>query len=334
MSIRIGINGLGRIGRLVFRLAAQTEGVEVVHVNDRMDIDLIVHLIKYDSVHGRFGKSLTHNKNTITLDGRKILVTRETSPSIIPWQENNVDIVVDSSGKFKSRELLKGHMDGGVRKVVLCCPADDNSVDKTIVMGVNNTDITAADNIISNASCTANCVAVVAKVLEEEFGIERAFLNTVHPFTNNQNLQDGYHQDFRRARSAMNNIIPTTSTAINVMDAVMPQLSGKIDGFATRVPVADCSFVEMTVQLKRNVAPEEVNSAFKAYADGVLSSYLDYCTDPIVSSDITNIPASAVYDSLSIKVLGGDLIQFIAWYDNEYGYSARVIDLVKYIALK
>ena len=331
MSVRIGINGFGRIGKLVFRLAAVTPEIEVVHINDRMDINLMAHLLKYDSLHGKFDADIDHDHNHITVNGKMVLITKYHKPSLIPWQQNGVEIVVESSGQFGNRPSLEGHLMNGVKKVILSGPAQDDSIDRTVVIGVNHQDILPTDSIISNSSCTTNCVAIMLKVLKDEFGIKRAFMNTVHPFTNSQNLQDGYHTDFRRARAAANNIIPTTTSAIKTTPLVMPDMENIFDGFATRVPVADCSFVELTAQLAKNVTVQSTNRVFQKYAENQLKNYLEYCADPIVSSDITNNFHSAVFDSLATKVLLDDLIQIIAWYDNESGYSARIIDLIKYI---
>lgn len=332
MAVKIGINGFGRIGKLVFRLALNTPGLEVVHLNDKMTTDLMAHLLKYDSVHGKFDANINYDSNHLSVNGKDIFVSNYTSPAEIPWNETGANIVVDSSGKFKTKQLLEPHFNGGVKKVILSCPSSDNSVDKTVVMGVNNNEILPTDRIISNASCTTNCVAVALKVLKNEFGVKRAFMNTVHPTTNNQNLQDGFHSDFRRARSAINNIIPTTTSAIKTIHLLFPEMKEIFDGFATRVPVADCSFVEFTAQLGKNVSKQEINDAFKHYADNELKNYLEYCDDPIVSSDINNNYHSAIFDSLATKVIGGDLIQILAWYDNECGYSARIVDLIKYIS--
>ncbi|MBN2461910.1 MAG: type I glyceraldehyde-3-phosphate dehydrogenase [Candidatus Cloacimonetes bacterium] len=332
MSIRIGINGFGRIGKLVFRLAISDPDIEVAHVNDKMSVDLMVHLIKYDSIHGKFLADIRTEKNYIIINGNRILITHYPQPAMIPWQKNKAEIVVESSGQFKTRQKMREHLQEGVKKVILSCPSDDESIDRTVVMGVNHGELLPSDRIISNSSCTANCVAIVLKVLIEGFGVLRAFMNTIHPFTNNQNLQDGYHQDFRRARSAMSNIIPTTSTAINSIPLILPEMRGIFAGFATRVPVADCSFIELTAQLSKGVSVKEINDTFKMYAGNQLSNYLEYCADPIVSSDVTNNYHSAIFDSLSTRVLINDLIQLIAWYDNESGYSARMIELIKYIA--
>lgn len=332
MSIRVGINGFGRIGRLVFRLAEADPKIEVAHVNDKMPIDLMVHLLKYDTIRGRINADIKSVNEQIIVKGKKLLVTHHTKPSLIPWHQEGVDIVLESSGEFKNRRFLEGHLRNGASKVILSCPASDDSIDRIVVMGVNHEQIKSSDQIISSSSCTTNCVAIMLKVLKEKFGIKRAFMNTVHPFTRNQNLQDGFHEDFRRARAAMNNIIPTTSSAVNTIPVIMPDMKNIFDGFATRVPVADCSFVDLTAQLSKDVSVKVVNEAFLEYSKKQLSGYLDYCVDPIVSSDIKNSCYSAIFDSLSTKILVKDLIQGLAWYDNEYGFSARIIDLIKYIS--
>lgn len=333
MSIRIGINGFGRIGKLVFKLASTTPGIEVAHINDYIiDTKILSHLLKYDSIHGKFAADVSFDTEHLIVDGSKIPVTHFSKPSDIPWSKNSVDIVLESSGKFKTREMLQGHIDGGAKKVILSSPSKDRSIDRTVVMGVNHTDITSSDRIISNASCTTNCVAIMIKVMDEAFGIKKALMNTIHPFTNNQNLQDGYHSDPRRARSALNNIIPTTTSAIDAIKIIFPRLADSFDGFATRVPVADCSFVELYMHLDKVVTEAEINRAFLDYANSTLKQYLEYCSDPIVSSDVNDNTHSAVFDALSTKIVGGDLVQILAWYDNEMGYSARVIDLIKYIS--
>lgn len=331
MSIKIGINGFGRIGKLVFRLAVEDPEIEIVHVNDKMPVDLMAHLIKYDSTHGRFQSDVRIDGDHIIIKEKKILITHYLEPSLIPWQKSAAEIVIESSGQFKTRVQMEKHLRENVRMVILSCPTEDETIDRTVVMGVNHHELLPSDRIISNSSCTANCVAVLFRVLIKEFGVLRAFMNTVHPFTNNQNLQDGYHPDFRRARAAISNIIPTTSSAIESIPRVLPEMKGIFAGFATRVPVADCSFAELTVQVAEKVSVNRINDAFRKASCNEMNNYLEYCVDPIVSSDVKNNYHSAVFDSLSTKVLVNDLIQIIAWYDNESGYSARMIDLIRYI---
>lgn len=332
MLLKVGINGFGRIGKLVFRHIAAHPDMEVVQINDKMNTQLMAHLLKYDSLHGRFQVDISFDANHLYVDGKEILVTNFSSPEEILWNKTGVDVVVDSCGKFKTRPLLEGHLHNGAKKVILSCPPDDASIERTVVMGVNHQTIRPTDLIISNASCTTNCVSIMLKVVNEVFGLKKGFMNTVHPMTNNQNLQDGYHSDFRRARSAISNIIPTTSSAVKATQLVMPEMRGIFDGFATRVPVPDCSFVELTAELKSHVSVGQVNEAFLHYAQTELKDFLEYTEDPIVSSDINNNPHSAVHDALATRVLGGDLIQILGWYDNEFGYSSRIVDLIRYIS--
>ena len=329
MAARIGINGFGRIGKLVLRLSLETTDLQIVQVNDPMPIDLMAHLLTYDSLHGKLQAEVGHDAQHLIIDGRSIHVTGAVRPADILWRQNGVEFVIDASGKFMDRPSLLGHLENGARKIILSCPARDESLDRTVVMGVNHQDLMPGDAFVSNASCTTNCVAIVLRVLMNEFGVKRAFMNTVHPVTNNQNLQDGPHSDFRRARSAIRNIIPTTTSAVPAIQVIFPEMRGHFDGLATRVPVADCSFVELTAQLRRAVCREEINAAFRAQAARELAGYLEYCADPIVSSDVSRNRHSAVFDALATKVLDGDLIQVLAWYDNETGYAARICDLLR-----
>ncbi|MDD4395891.1 MAG: type I glyceraldehyde-3-phosphate dehydrogenase [Bacteroidales bacterium] len=331
MSVKIGINGLGRIGKLVFRLLSNDADMEVTHINDKMDTQLMAHLLKYDSIHGKFLAEIEYDENHIIVNGKRILVTNYQHPEDIPWAETGVTYILDSCGRFKTRETLQGHLRDSVQKVILSCPPDDASIERTIVMGVNHHTIKETDTIISNASCTTNCIAVMLKVINDEFGMKRGFMNTVHPTTNNQNLQDGFHSDYRRARSAMGNIIPTSSSAVRAVHLVIPEMKNIFDGFATRVPVADCSFVELVAEMHNTVTAHDIRETFLRHANGQLHDYLEYCNDPIVSSDITNNPHSAIFDALATKVIGGNFIQVLGWYDNEYGYSSRIIDLLKYV---
>lgn len=332
MSIKIGINGIGRIGKMVLRYALTHPELEVVHLNDKMSPELVAHLLKYDSIHGIFHADIQFDTTSIMVNGKRIPVTSLQTPSDIPWHHYPVDVVVESSGKFKTATLLSGHLHNGAEKVILSAPADDHSLDKTIVMGVNHHDLLSTDRLISNASCTTNCVAILLKVLNDSFGVQQAFMNTVHPMTNNQNIQDGYHSDFRRARAAINNIIPTTSSAIAATKLVLPEMEHIFDGFATRVPVADCSFVEVVAQLSESCTRDDINNTFRTHAETDLRNYLDYTEAPLVSTDITNNPHSVIFDGLATKVLRGNMIQIIGWYDNECGYSARIIDLIQYIS--
>jgi glyceraldehyde 3-phosphate dehydrogenase len=316
---------------MVFRLMEGRDDMVVTHINDKMDTRLMAHLLRYDSIHGRFAADISCDETHLYVNGQTILVTNCTTPEEIPWGDSGVNIVIDSCGRFKTRERLRGHLRDSVRRVILSCPPDDASIERTVVMGVNDHTLTATDDIVSNASCTTNCIAVMLKVVNDEFGIKRGFMNTVHPTTNNQNLQDGYHADYRRARSAIANIIPTTSSAVRAVHLVLPEMRNIFDGFATRVPVADCSFVELTAELNTSTTAHDIREAFRRYADGPLNGILEYSEDPLVSSDITDNPHSAIFDALATKVIGGNFIQILGWYDNECGYSSRIIDLIKHI---
>ena len=331
MSTNIGINGFGRIGKMVFRLMENVSGITITHINDKMDTRLMAHLLKYDSIHGQFLADIDYDENHLIINGRNILVTNECEPENIPWDISDVKYVIDSCGHFKTRAQLQGHFRHGVKRIILSCSPEDNTIKRTVVMGVNQHEITDNDDIISNASCTTNCIAIILKVLNDTYGITRGFMNTVHPTTNNQNLQDGFHSDYRRARAAMANIIPTTSSAIRSVHLIMPEMKNIFDGFATRVPVADCSFVELTAELHETVTAHDLRKTFHTAAQGPLLPYLEYTEDPIVSSDVTNNTHSAIFDALATKVIGGNFIQILAWYDNECGYSSRIIDLLKYI---
>jgi glyceraldehyde 3-phosphate dehydrogenase len=331
MSIRIGINGFGRIGKLVFRLMIQNENFEVVGINDTADTNTLAHLLRYDSAHGPFLGNVELQGNNLIVNGKSILIYHENLPANIPRTMKGTDIVIESSGMFLTREILSGHLDSGAKKVILTCPPQ-NALDKTIIIGINENTLTESDRIISNASCTANSVAPMLKVLHEKFGIIQAFMNTVHPATNNQRLIDAPHKDLRRSRTALTNIIPTTSTAIPIITELMPFLKAKFNGLATRVPVEDGSLIEVTAQLNKQVSADEINKAFYDASIGNLKNIVQYCSDPIVSSDVIGNPHSLIFDSLLTKVLSGNFVQVIGWYDNEYGYSNRVVELAKLIS--
>ncbi len=330
MSIRIGINGFGRIGKLVFRLMLQNENFQVVGINDTADINTLAHLLKYDSAHGPFNGTVEVSDGKLIVNGKPINVYHESVPADIPRTMCGADIVIESSGMFLNRETLSGHLLSGAKKVILTCPAQ-TPLDKTIIIGINENTLTDADHLISNASCTANSVAPLIKVLHEKFGMVQAFMNTVHPATNNQRLIDAPHKDLRRSRTALTNIIPTTSTAIPIIIELFPFLKDKFDGLATRVPVEDGSLIEITAQLSSTVSKADVNKAFYDASLSNLKNIIQYCSDPIVSGDIIGNPHSVIFDSLLTKVISGNFVQIIAWYDNEYGYSNRVVDLAKLI---
>ena len=330
MAIKVGINGFGRIGRLVFRAMVNDPEIEVVAVNDLGDIPTMAHLLKYDSVHGRAFDVVEVTEEGFIADGHAVKVLSEREPSNLPWGELGVDVVVESTGIFKTGELASKHIEAGARKVVITCPAKGEDI--TVVMGVNDGKYDAEKhNIVSNASCTTNCLAPVAKVLLENFGIKRGYMNTIHAYTNDQKILDLPHKDLRRARAAAMSMIPTTTGAARAVSLVLPELAGKLDGFATRVPTPDGSMVDLTVELEREVTVEEINAALKEAAEGELAGILAYTEDPIVSIDIVDDPHSSIFDAGLTMVMGGksNLVKVVSWYDNEWGYSNRVKDLVK-----
>ncbi|MER5710906.1 type I glyceraldehyde-3-phosphate dehydrogenase [Streptomyces sp. NPDC042898] len=332
MTIRVGINGFGRIGRNYFRaLLDQGADIEIVAVNDLGDTATTAHLLKYDTILGRLKAEVTHTADTITVDGRTIKVLSERNPADIPWGELGVDIVIESTGIFTKKADAEKHIAGGAKKVLISAPASDEDI--TIVMGVNQDKYDPAQhNVISNASCTTNCVAPMAKVLDENFGIVRGLMTTVHAYTNDQRILDFPHKDLRRARAAAENIIPTTTGAAKATALVLPQLKGKLDGIAMRVPVPTGSATDLVVTLDREVTKDEVNAAFKKAADdGDLKGILYYTEDPIVSSDIVSDPASCTFDASLTMVQEGNTVKILGWYDNEWGYSNRLVDLTVFV---
>ncbi|MFJ3901849.1 type I glyceraldehyde-3-phosphate dehydrogenase [Streptomyces sp. NPDC090025] len=331
MTIRVGINGFGRIGRNYFRaLLEQGADIEVVAVNDLGDTATTAHLLKYDTILGRLKAEVTHTADTITVDGHTIKVLSERNPADIPWGELGVDIVIESTGIFTKREDAAKHLAGGAKKVLISAPAKDEDI--TVVMGVNQDKYDPANHhVISNASCTTNCVAPMAKVLDENFGIVRGLMTTVHAYTNDQRILDFPHKDLRRARAAAENIIPTTTGAAKATALVLPQLKGKLDGMAIRVPVPTGSVTDLVVELSREVTKDEVNAAFKKAADGELKGILYYTEDEIVSSDIVSDPASCTFDSSLTMVQEGNSVKVLGWYDNEWGYSNRLVDLTVFV---
>ncbi|MET9481232.1 type I glyceraldehyde-3-phosphate dehydrogenase [Streptomyces sp. SID3212] len=330
MTIRVGINGFGRIGRNYFRaLLEQGADIEIVAVNDLGDTATTAHLLKYDTILGRLKAQVTHTADTITVDGHTIKVLSERNPADIPWGELGVDIVIESTGIFTKKADAAKHLAGGAKKVLISAPAKDEDI--TIVMGVNENKYVAADHhVISNASCTTNCVAPMAKVLLENFGIVKGMMTTVHAYTNDQRILDFPHSDLRRARAAAENIIPTTTGAAKATALVIPELAGKLDGIAMRVPVPTGSVTDLVIELEREVTRDEVNAAFQKAAEGQLKGILDYTEDAIVSSDIVNWPASCTFDS-SLTMVQGKSVKVIGWYDNEWGYSNRLVDLTEFV---
>ncbi|MDQ1720990.1 MAG: hypothetical protein QOI26_724 [Pseudonocardiales bacterium] len=330
MTVRVGINGFGRIGRNFFRaLQASGADVEVVAVNDLTDNKTLAHLLKYDSILGRFPAEISYDEQNIIVAGKPIRALEERDPANLPWKELGVDVVVESTGFFTKAADARKHLDGGAKKVIISAPATDDDI--TIVMGANHELYDPEQHhIISNASCTTNCLAPLAKVLNDAFGIEKGLMTTIHAYTQDQNLQDAPHKDLRRARAAALSIIPTSTGAAKAIGLVLPELKGKLDGYALRVPVPTGSATDLTVTLSRTTTAEEVKAAYKAAADGPLKGYLVYTEDPIVSADIVTDPASCIFDATLTKVIG-DQVKVIGWYDNEWGYSNRLVDLVGYV---
>ncbi|MFD7698121.1 type I glyceraldehyde-3-phosphate dehydrogenase [Streptomyces sp. NPDC059374] len=331
MTIRVGINGFGRIGRNYFRaLLEQGADIEIVAVNDLGDTATTAHLLKYDTILGRLKQEVSHTADTITVGGHTIKVLSERNPADIPWGELGVDIVIESTGIFTKKDDAAKHIAGGAKKVLISAPAKDEDI--TIVMGVNQDKYDPANHhVISNASCTTNCVAPMAKVLDENFGIVRGLMTTVHAYTNDQRILDFPHKDLRRARAAAENIIPTTTGAAKATALVLPQLKGKLDGIAMRVPVPTGSVTDLVLELGREVTKEEINAVFQKAAEGELKGIIEYTEDPIVSSDIVNAPASCTFDSSLTMVQEGKNVKVIGWYDNEWGYSNRLVDLTVFV---
>jgi glyceraldehyde 3-phosphate dehydrogenase len=327
MAIRVGINGFGRIGRSVFRILADRQDVEVVAINDLYENEQLAYLLKYDTLMRVFPKEVASDEDAMYVDGKKIVMTAERDPAQIPWGELGVDIVIESTGVHTKKEALAKHLQAGAKKVILTVPAKDE-IDATIVMGVNDDTLKPEHRLVSNASCTTNCLAPIAKILDERFGIEEGFINTVHAYTNDQRLADVPHKDFRRSRAAAENIIPTTTGAARAVGKVLPQLKGKLDGMAMRVPVPDGSIVDLVCKLRAKPSAEEVNAAVREAAEGPLARIVEYSEVPLVSSDIIGNPHSSIFDALSTKATGDGYAKVVAWYDNEWGYSNRVVDLL------
>ena len=332
-TIKVGINGFGRIGRLTFRALLNKKNIEVVAFNDLTDAKTLAHLFKYDSVHGKFNGDVAVDGDSLIINGKKIRVYAEKDPANLPWKELGVEIVAECTGIFRNREKLSKHLTAGAKKVVLSVPSDNKEdVDLTVVLGVNDNMLTKEMKLISNASCTTNCLAPVAKVLNDKFGIKKGLMNTIHSYTNDQIILDAPHKDLRRARAAAISMIPTKTGAAKAIGLVIPELDGKMDGFAVRVPTPDGSLVDLTCELSRSVTKEEIHAAMKEAADGPMKGILEYLDEPLVSCDIIGNTHSSIYDSLMTKVIGGNLVKIIAWYDNEVGYSSRLADLIEKIA--
>ena len=326
-DLPVGINGFGRIGRLVFRAAVAQGGIEIKAINDLTDSQTLAHLLKYDSTHGRFDGEVEADGDNLVVDGQRIRIIAERDPAKLPWGEMGADLVLESTGIFSERVQAEAHVQAGAKKVVISQPAKGE--DLTVVLGVNDDQIESSHTILSNASCTTNCLAPMAKVLHENFGIVKGMMNTIHSYTNDQRILDFPHKDLRRARSAAVSMIPTTTGAAVAVGKVLPALAGKLDGLSVRVPTPDGSLTDFTAILEKDVTAEEVNAAFKQSAEGSLQGILEYSEDPLVLADIIGNPHSCIFDADSTNVVEGNMVKILGWYDNEWGYSNRCVDLLK-----
>jgi len=330
MKVKAAINGFGRIGRMVFRKAMLDDQIQIVAVNASYPAETLAHLIKYDTNHGRYECDVTAEDDALIVNGKRVLLLNNRDPKQLPWGELGIDIVIEATGKFNSKDQAMGHIDAGAKKVVLTAPGKNEDI--TIVMGVNEDDLDPEKHvIISNASCTTNCLAPVVKLLDDEFGIENGLMTTVHAYTNDQKNIDNPHKDLRRARACAQSIIPTTTGAAKALSLVLPHMKGKLHGLALRVPVSNVSMVDLVVDLKKDVTAEEVNAAFFNASKTSFAGILDYTDEPLVSTDFNTNPYSAVVDGLTTMVMEGRKVKVLAWYDNEWGYSCRVVDLVKFV---
>ena len=331
MAIAIGINGFGRIGRAVFRIASGRSDMRVVAINDLFDNEQLAYLLRYDTVMGRFKRPIRVDGDALYVDGTKTIMTEQRDPAEIPWGELGVQVVVEATGVFRTREKLERHLAAGAEKVVLTVPAKDE-IDATVVIGVNDGVLEPKHRIVSNASCTTNCLAPIAKVLDDRFGIVQGFITTVHAYTNDQRLADVPHKDPRRSRAAAENIIPTTTGAARAVGKVLPRLKGKLDGMAMRVPVPNGSIVDLVCRLGRSTDRAEVNAAVREAAAGPMARIVEYSEDPLVSSDIIGNPHSSIFDAPSTRAEGSEFVKVVSWYDNEWGYANRVVDLIERLA--
>ncbi|HHN47184.1 MAG TPA: type I glyceraldehyde-3-phosphate dehydrogenase [Planctomycetes bacterium] len=332
MAVKVGINGFGRIGRLVFRVLAERSGdFDVVGINDLSDAGMLAYLLKYDTLHGRFNGEVKADGNNLVVNGKKIPVSAEKDPTKLPWKALGAEIAVESTGVFTKKEDCMKHVQAGAKKVLLSAPSKD-PVDATIVIGVNDKTLKAEHIVVSNGSCTTNCLAPVAKVLNDNFKVKRGLMTTIHAYTNDQKILDQIHKDARRARAACLNMIPTSTGAAKAIGEVIPELKGKLDGFAIRVPVGTGSVVDLTVELEKTPSADEINAAMKAAAAGPMKGVLDYTEDPIVSSDIIHDAHSSIFDAKSTKVIDKNFVKVLSWYDNEWGFSNRMVDLMGMMA--
>ncbi len=330
MAVKIGINGFGRIGRLVFRRCLELGNIEIVGINDLTDAKTLAHLLKYDSVHGKFDGEVSTEGDEIIVNGNKIKISAERDPANLNWGAIGADYIVEATGIFRSQEQCMKHIEAGAKKVLLTVPAK-GEVDATVVLGVNDDTLTGDEKVISNASCTTNCLAPVAKVLNDSFGVVKGFMTTIHAYTNDQKVLDLPHSDLRRARAAAVSMIPTTTGAAKAVGLVIPELKGKLDGYAVRVPTPDGSLTDLSVELAKEVSVEEINAAIKTAAEGSMKGVLEYLDEPLVSCDIIHNSHSSIFDSLLTQV-NGNLVKVVSWYDNEWGYSCRVVDLLLKVA--
>ena len=331
MAVKLGINGFGRIGRLVFRAAVAAGGVDIVGINDLADASALAHLVKYDSTHGKFDGEVSAEGNDLIVNGKRIPVSAEKNPADLAWGDLGAQVVLESTGIFRTKDKCELHLQAGASKVLLSVPPKDE-VDAIVVLGVNDDALKPEHKIVSNASCTTNSLAPMVKVLHENFGIKKGLMTTIHSYTNDQRILDMIHTDLRRTRSAAVSMIPTTTGAAKAIGKVIPELDGKLDGMAVRVPTFDGSLTDLVCELENNTTAEEINAAFRAAAEGELKGILEYCEDPIVSVDVIGNPASSIIDSLLTIVIGGTMCKTLSWYDNEWGYSNRCVDLIKMMA--
>jgi glyceraldehyde 3-phosphate dehydrogenase len=331
MAIKVGINGFGRIGRSVFRIISDREDVEVVAINDLFENEQLAYLLKYDTVMGIFDKEVTADKDNMTVGNQRVVMTEHRDPAQIPWKDLGIQIVIEATGVFRNREPLEKHLSAGAEKVILTVPAKEE-IDATIVIGVNDEQLKPEHRIVSNASCTTNCLAPIAKILDDAFGLEEGFITTVHAYTNDQRLADVPHKDFRRSRAAGENIIPTTTGAAKAVGKVLPQLKGKLDGLAMRVPVPDGSIVDLVCRLSKKASREDINAAVQKAAAGPMQRIVEYSEAPLVSSDIIGNTHSSIFDALSTSSMQDGYARVVSWYDNEWGYSNRVVDLIGMLA--
>lgn len=333
MGLKIGINGFGRIGRNILRSALDEKKLEIVAINDLTDAKTLAHLLKYDSVHGQLNASVNAKENHLVVNGKEIKIISERDPAKLPWKDMGVDLVVESTGLFVDKANASKHLSAGAKKVIISAPAKEPDI--TIVLGVNEEKYDPAKHhIISNASCTTNCLAPIAKVLLENFGIKKGLMTTIHSYTNDQRILDFPHKDLRRARSAAVSMIPTTTGAAKAVSLVLPELKGKMDGMAIRVPTPNVSLIDLVVEVEKNTTSEEVNKVLKSAAEGELKNILQYSEEPLVSIDLNGNPHSSILDALSTTVIEGNMVKILSWYDNEWGYSCRVRDLAMFIAAK